>query len=207
MLHIIPHFWYFRHLYFKVFISHLGLYGLISILVLTIRATNWLRKFPECDIIYIIMSIPRPYKENLKNGIITTSMLKNCLFSLNKRVQNCFAAIKYCEPVHWQNCTDKWKFITDNKNKIRKCNSARGALLLFLISHCTDDNYGRPPALELAENFVTYKPCAYDLISLNFISKVVELLKSGTLELVDDANNENDGAAINKEARSLACAA
>lgn len=37
----------------------------------------------------INMKTPKNYTENLKNNIITKSMLKDCLYSVNKRAKNC----------------------------------------------------------------------------------------------------------------------
>lgn len=35
------------------------------------------------------MKTPKEYTENIKKGILTKSMLKDCLFSVNKRAKNC----------------------------------------------------------------------------------------------------------------------
>ena len=34
------------------------------------------------------MRTPKEYTDNLKNGIITTAMLNDCLYSMNKRAKN-----------------------------------------------------------------------------------------------------------------------
>lgn len=153
------------------------------------------------------MKTSRTYRENLKKGIITTPMLVNSLFRLNKWAKNCFDAIKDCEPVHWQSCTDKWEYINGKKNKLRKCNSAKESLLSFLKSHCTHDNHGSPVALELAEPLVTYRPYLDEPISLNFIAKEVKLIKSGTFTFVDAINNYNASEGIDQKALTFGCAA
>ena len=35
------------------------------------------------------MITPKQYTKNLKDGIITTAMIEDCLFSVNKRAKNC----------------------------------------------------------------------------------------------------------------------
>ena len=35
------------------------------------------------------METPKEYSKNLKNNILTTEMLIDCLFSVNKRAKNC----------------------------------------------------------------------------------------------------------------------
>ena len=42
------------------------------------------------------MKTPKDYSDNLKNGVITKDMLKDCLFSVNKRAKNCRDSAKKC---------------------------------------------------------------------------------------------------------------
>ena len=42
------------------------------------------------------MRTPKDFSENIKNGIITTEMLNECLYSVNKRAKNYRDAKREC---------------------------------------------------------------------------------------------------------------
>lgn len=88
------------------------------------------------------MKTPKEYENNIKNKIITKSMLAECLFSVNKRAKNCrdkiadYESMKELNP-YW---TDKYDTIRKNSINMIEYYSFKTKMLTLLQPLCIHKN-------------------------------------------------------------------
>lgn len=94
------------------------------------------------------MKPSKEYKENLKNNIITSDMLYDCIYSVNKRAKN------YRDLKNFYN-----RYYYSNLNKMKEYKQLE-------IERIDDDFYTQGKEIQ-------------DLISIQFVKKVIDKIKEG----------------------------
>lgn len=162
------------------------------------------------------MKTPKEYIENLKNRTITTEMLADCLYSVNKRAKNYRDAgyayrysdiglfqyskmadfynykeefLSYLEPIciHKQEVYyETYDYEMDDYDEGTKC-------LYFLYYDLGTHSFHTPidspkdfnlPVVDIDEDFYTYGKNPSTLISMQFVNKVLHMLKHMNCKLV-----------------------
>lgn len=172
------------------------------------------------------MTTKREYSLNIKNKIITSDMLEDCLFSVNKRAKNCRDKIRDYNYRMWQNRYLRNSRLWDDRNRYEDKRDhyyeLKEKLLTLLNPICihkeqfydrkdqlvvnhylyykmSKHSFHRPlkippdtdkgewmkemfpnlPIVDLEDPIETHGECTTDLISCNFVKKVLDLIESG----------------------------
>ena len=187
------------------------------------------------------MKTTKEYIKKIKQRIITTQMLEDCLYSVNKRAKNCRDQIrKYDSWCRRNRYLDIWDYMEKYYDKRDKYYAEKETFLQLLkpccihaekiVSHRNHEeaernqyylfykmphrsfhtpldfvnrehrdwsdedklrwiaeNYGELPIVKLADNILTKGHDVEDLISCQFIKKVIDLIKSGNYTYIEES--------------------
>lgn len=149
------------------------------------------------------MKPSKEYKENLKNNIITSDMLYDCIYSANKRAKN-YRDLKnfynryYCSNLNKMNEYYNMKdFMIKSllKHKLihrQNINTWKGKIVLYFLYyemeqgsfHCPIDendikSYKQLEIKRIDDDFYTEGKEIQDLISIQFVKKVIDKINEG----------------------------
>lgn len=217
------------------------------------------------------MKTPKLYQKNIKNRVITSDMLSDCLYSVNKRAKNCrdqarnynHSAYRYAD-YYYSGYVDSMEKYYDIKEKLlqllnpvcihheiyyqytkeriydyqkkfqKELNKAqendtfikfgryydyeeekevyffdrktseKPVDYYYLFYELKNHSYHTPiekedlvkypdiPIVDLDENIVTTGKDSNELISVSFVNKVLDLIKSGDFKYIDEQTIDND---------------
>lgn len=165
------------------------------------------------------MKISKEYSKNLKNKIITSNMLYDSIFSLNKRAKNCrdkknqYSWTKYyCgyfeKMNEYYNQKDFLikKFLKPKLIHKQKIESYYGEIkyLYFLYYEMSKGSFHSPITKEIIkkdysdlkieridDNFYTEGKEIEELLSVQFVNKLIELVKTNDFEYREKEVDEN----------------
>lgn len=149
------------------------------------------------------MKLSKEYKENLKSNIITSDMLYDCIYSVNKRAKN-YRDLKNFYNRYYYSNLEKMNEYYDMKDfmiksllkpkLIHKQNikTWNGTIVLYFFYyemeqgsfHCPieEDELKSCKDLEvkrISDDFYTQGKEIQDLISIQFVKKVIDKIKEG----------------------------
>jgi hypothetical protein len=149
------------------------------------------------------MKPSKEYKENLKNNIITSDMLYDCIYSVNKRAKN-YRDLKNFYNRYYYSNLNKMKEYYDMKDFLIKSllkaklihrqniETWKGKIALYFLYyemeqgsfHCPIEesdikSYKQLEIERIDDDFYTEGKEIQDLISIQFVKKVIDKIKEG----------------------------